>query len=115
MKKSELKQIIKEEIVRALNENENKSFSPQMWTELGGDFTYDEDDDIYVYYDYAVLFYDNPETRTLSAEIQSGDFSPKEWKMLNKKLETLEKILDENNYEYSARESSWKIDFDISY
>jgi hypothetical protein len=113
MKKSELKQIIKEEIHKVLNEN--KSFSPQTWVGLGKDFTYDEDDDTYVYYDGAVLFFNNPEDQTLSAEIQHGDFSPKEWKNLEKKLDELELILDKQGYEYRAMESSWKIDFTIKY
>ena len=53
--------------------------------------------------------------KTLSAEIQYNDYSKKEWKIVNKKLDELMVILDNNGYEYEVMEYSWKIDFTISF
>lgn len=106
--------------------NENKSaapFPPEKWTSLGKDFEFEEDKTTYTdgtsepeyrYTYYGINFYPT-EDKTLESEIQYDDYTDKEWKIVDKKLDELMAILDNNGYEYRAMEYSRGIDFTISY
>ena len=126
------KQILSEEfkhmqkIAGIINENESAApLPPEKWTSLGQDFEFEEDqqsytdgtsDPYYQYIYYGIIF--SPEEdkdKTLSAEIQYNDYSKKEWKIIDKKIDELMVILDNNGYEYEVMEYSWKIDFTISF
>ena len=124
------KQILSEEFKRMkelagiISENESAApFPVEKWTSLGKDFEFEEDEITYIggtsepYYQYiyyGINFYPTKD-KTLKAEIQYNDYTNKEWKIVNKKLDELMVILDNNGYEYEAMEYSWKIDFTISY
>jgi hypothetical protein len=108
------------------NISENKSippFSPEKWKSFGQYFEFEKDkisftdgtsEPYYSYIYYGIIFH-YEEDKTLNAEIQYNDYSKKEWKIVNKKLDELMVILDNNGYEYEVMEYSWKIDFTISY
>jgi|LakMenE18May11ns_1017448.scaffolds.fasta_scaffold9959538_4 hypothetical protein len=88
-------------------------FSLEKWENLGEDFEYDSDDDIYIY--YGILFFNDPELKELSSEIQYNDYTEEEWETIEEKIETLIEILNKNNIEWSQRTTSNWINFTIYY
>lgn len=88
-------------------------FSLEKWENLGEDFKYDSDDDIYIY--YGILFFNDPELKELSSEIQYNDYTEEEWETIEEKIETLIEILNKNNIEWSQRTTSNWINFTIYY
>lgn len=109
------KQIISEEFRRMqklagiqLNENEMESFSPEKWTSLGPDFTFDEDDNLYIYKN-SFIFSFNKEKNTLESEIQYLDFGDSRdegEEIVDSLVDQLEQILNKNNFQYEILTTS---------
>lgn len=104
-------------------------FPPKKWTELGEDFKFEEDshgeiqddDNIievpdYLYFYYGIIFYNDSENKTLSTEIQYNDYGDDgEWDIIDKKIDELMEILDNNGYKHEVLAYSRKVDFTIFY